>query len=77
MPKMLLMPSMHVGLSFMSGGKKDANGKPSGIYDWTSMVDNEKKKVLANIPAQFPIFLKNVFLEQFLKYDRFSNSLFF
>ena len=38
--------------------KKDANGKLSGIYEGTSLVGNEKKKVLANLPAQFPNFLE-------------------
>lgn len=46
------------GVSFCVWEKKDANRKPSGIYEWTSLVGNEKKKVLANLPAQFPNFLQ-------------------
>ena len=46
------------GVSFCVWQKKDANGKLSGIYEWTSLVGNEKKKFLANLPAQFPNFLE-------------------
>ena len=65
------------GVSFCVWQKKDANGKLSGIYEWTSLVGNEKKKVLPIFQHNFQIFLKNMFLEQFLKYGRFSNSLLF
>lgn len=46
------------GVSFSVWKKKNANGTDSGIPDWTSMVGNETKKVLAKLPAQFPNILE-------------------
>ncbi|XP_028410515.1 uncharacterized protein LOC114533214 isoform X1 [Dendronephthya gigantea] len=46
------------GVSFSVWKKKNADGTDSGMHDWTSMVGNEKKKVLAKLPAQFPNILE-------------------
>jgi hypothetical protein len=46
------------GVSFSVWKKKNADGSDSGVHDWTSMVGNEKKKVLAKLPAQFPNILE-------------------
>ncbi|PFX33075.1 hypothetical protein AWC38_SpisGene2134 [Stylophora pistillata] len=45
------------GVSFTVWEKCNADGTPSGLYDWTSMVGNEKKKVLRSLPEKFPQIL--------------------
>lgn len=45
------------GVSFSVWEKRNADGTPSGLYDWTSMVGNEKKKVLQSLPEKFPQIL--------------------
>ncbi|XP_068678807.1 uncharacterized protein [Montipora foliosa] len=45
------------GVSFSVWKKRNADGTPSGLYDWTSMVGNEKKKVLRSLPEKFPQIL--------------------
>jgi len=45
------------GVSFSVWEKRNADGTPSGLYDWTSMVGNEKKKVLRSLPEKFPQIL--------------------
>ena len=45
------------GVSFSVWEKRNADGKGSGVHDWTSMVGNEKKKVLSNLPEKFPQIL--------------------
>ena len=34
--------------------EKNANGKASGLHGWTSMVGDEKKTVLRNLPDKLP-----------------------
>lgn len=46
------------GVSFSVWEKRNADGKTSGLYDWTSMVGNEKKKVRSNLPKEFPNILR-------------------
>ena len=46
------------GVSFSVWEKRNENGKTSGLHDWTSMVGNEKKKVLSNLPKEFPNILQ-------------------
>lgn len=46
------------GVSFSVWEKRNADGKASGLHEWTSMVGNEKKKVLSNLPKEFPNFLE-------------------
>ena len=45
------------GVSFSVWEKRNADGTSSGLYDWTSMVGNEKKKVLRSLPEKFPQIL--------------------
>ncbi|XP_078364307.1 uncharacterized protein LOC144648697 isoform X1 [Oculina patagonica] len=45
------------GVSLSVWDKRNADGTPSGLYDWTSMVGNEKKKVLRSLPEKFPQIL--------------------
>lgn len=45
------------GVTFHVWEKKNANGKGSGTYDWTSLMGNEKKQLLKSIPDHFPSFL--------------------
>ena len=44
-------------VSFSVWEKRDADGKASGMHDWTSMVGNKKKRVLTSIPEKFPQIL--------------------
>ena len=41
------------GVSFSIWEKHNADGTASGLYEWTSMVGNEKKKVLRSLPDKF------------------------
>ncbi|KAJ7386845.1 hypothetical protein OS493_006875 [Desmophyllum pertusum] len=45
------------GVSLSVWEKRNEDGTPSGLYDWTSMVGNEKKKVLRSLPEKFPQIL--------------------
>ena len=38
----------------MYGKKRNADGKASGLHGWTSMVGDEKKTVLRNLPDKLP-----------------------
>ena len=38
------------GVTFHVWEKKNADGKGSGTYDWTSLMGNEKKTVAKNLP---------------------------
>lgn len=40
------------GVTFTIWGKKDGEGKGIGKMDWTSLMGDEKKKVLKNLPAK-------------------------
>lgn len=40
------------GVSFSVWRKNDEENKKTGCYDWTSMVGNAKKKVLAKLPEK-------------------------
>ena len=55
------------GVSFSVWQKKDENGGNSGVYDWTSMVGNEKKTVLHKLPPQFPQIIGAPNCETFIK----------
>ena len=46
------------GISFHVWEKKNADGKGSGTYDWTSLMGNEKKKLLKLLPEMFSSFLR-------------------
>lgn len=41
------------GVSFSVWEKRNVDGKISGLYDWISMVGNEKKKVRSNLFKEF------------------------
>lgn len=41
-----------LGIPFSMWEKANADGKGSGIYDWTSLVGSDKKKLLKLLPAQ-------------------------
>ena len=41
-----------IGISFSIWEKKNADGKGSGSYDWTSLIDSDKKKLMELLPAQ-------------------------
>lgn len=40
------------------GKKKNANAKGSGTYDWTSLMGNDKKKLLNYLPNKMMDFLR-------------------
>lgn len=46
------------GISFNVWEKKNADGKGSGTYDWTSIMGSEKKKLLKQLPDRLPSFLR-------------------
>ena len=41
-----------IGISFSNWEKKNADGKGSGSYDWTSLIGSDKKKLMDLLPAQ-------------------------
>ena len=45
------------GVSFSVWEKRDADGKASGLPDWTCIVGNENIRVLTSIPKKFPQIL--------------------
>ena len=51
------------GVSFSVWEKRNPDGKTSGVHGWTSMVGNEKKKVLQNLPDMFSQFLPPEYCE--------------
>lgn len=46
------------GIAFHVWEKKNADGKGSGTYDWTSLMGNEKKMLLRTFPQHFPSLLR-------------------
>ena len=46
------------GVSFQVWEKKNADGKGSGTYDWTSLMGNEKKLLLRTFPEHFSSLLR-------------------
>ncbi len=62
MPKMLLMPSMHVELVLVSGKKKMLMEKQV-VYmiGLVWLVTKRRRFLLINLPAQFPNFLDERF----------------
>lgn len=46
------------GVSFQVREKKNADGKKSGKYDWTSLMGNDKKKLMNYLPDKMIEFLK-------------------
>jgi hypothetical protein len=46
------------GVTFRVWEKRDASGKPSGIYDWTSLKGSDMKKVLRSLPSHFTSLLR-------------------
>lgn len=48
------------GVTFWVWEKKNADGKGSGTYDWTSLMGNEKKLLLKTFPEHFPSILRPV-----------------
>jgi len=46
------------GVSFSVWEKKNADGKPSGSYDWTSLMGTEKKILLQKLPDKLAQCLK-------------------
>lgn len=45
------------GVTFSVWEKLDGNGKKTSKYEWTSLVGDEKKKLLRNLPDKFDQFL--------------------
>lgn len=41
-----------IGIPFSVWGKKNADGKGSGSYEWTSLIGSDKKKLMELLPAQ-------------------------
>lgn len=46
------------GVTFRVWEKREASGKPSGIYDWTSLKGSDMKKVLQSLPSHFNSLLR-------------------
>ena len=46
------------GVTFRVWEKRDASGKPSGIYDWTSLKGSDMKKVLQSLSPHFSSLLR-------------------
>ena len=50
--KRLIRVINEVGITFSVWEKSNGDGKGSGVYDWTSLVGSDKKKLLHLLPAQ-------------------------
>ena len=48
------------GVTFWVWEKKNADGKGSGTYDWTSLMGNEKRLLLKTFPEHFPSILRPI-----------------
>ena len=46
------------GVGFNVWEVRDASGKPSGKYDWTSLRGDDMKKVIKRLPSKFSSLLK-------------------
>ena len=42
----------NIGISFFIWEKKNADGKGSGSYEWTSLIGSDKKKLMELLPSQ-------------------------
>lgn len=47
------------GVCFKVWERRDADGKPSGRYDWTSLMGEDMKKVLRFLPPHFSTLLRS------------------
>ncbi len=54
--QMLEMAVRETGVTFRVWEKRSADGKPSGKYDYTSLMGNDKK-ILRNLPSHFGSFI--------------------
>ena len=57
-------------VSFSVWEKRDADGKASGMHDWTSMVGNEKKELSLAFPRSSHKFFTYSIVIQLFKYGR-------
>ncbi|CAH3156805.1 unnamed protein product, partial [Porites evermanni] len=64
------------GVTFWVWEKKNADGKGSGTYDWTSLIGNEKKILLKTFPGHFPSILHKSSLK-FVDQQDFRKLLYF
>ncbi len=55
--QMLERAVRETGVTFRVWEERSADGKPSGKYDCTSLMGNDKKKVLRNLPSHFGSFI--------------------
>ncbi len=53
-----LFVNTHCKVTFRIWEKHDPNGRPSGTYDWTSIMGSDMKKVLTILPTKFDELLK-------------------
>ena len=52
--KQLESAAHECGVTFRVWEKRDADGKPTGRYDWTSLMGSDVKKILRLLPSKFP-----------------------
>ena len=55
------------GVSFDVWKKKNADGKESSIYDWTSLMGNDKKILLYHLPEKMHDFLRSETVDKVIK----------
>ena len=53
------------GVIFRVWETRDSDGKPSGEYDWTSLMGTDMKTVLRRLPSTFPALLSDDLRERF------------
>ena len=58
MQQLLLFINTHCKVTFRVWEKRDPNGRPSGAYDWTSIMGSDMKKVLSLLPSKFRELLR-------------------
>ena len=54
MNQLLLFINMYCKVNFRVWEKRDQSGRPSGKYEWTSLMGSDMKKVLSLLPDKFP-----------------------
>lgn len=50
--------NVHCKVTFRVWETRDPDGKPSGTYDWTSLMGTDMKKVIKSLPSKFSELLR-------------------
>ena len=71
----LIVAFQQCGVCFKVWERRDVDGKPSGKYDWTSLMGEDMKKVLRLLPAQFNTILRGEICQTMENIWKVSNGV--